>query len=151
MTARKYQITGVGPVSDADGSVDIYTVEPQPFHVTKEWLAAQSKAPEVGDDIVDDVEGGLTLESQQQAEAEEAAHDDAKKADGASEPGSETSATGSAASLGADTQTADTSAPKAQGVSEASEQQVDEVAHHETRLARIERLLQSLGHDLTEF
>lgn len=59
MTTKTHQVTGVGPKAD-DGSCDIFTILPAPFHVTGEWLAAQWKAPEVGDDIVDE-DGVLTL------------------------------------------------------------------------------------------
>jgi hypothetical protein len=57
---KTHQITGVGPQA-ADGSVDLFTVRAQPFHVTKEWLDAQAAYPSVGNEIVEAEDGSLSL------------------------------------------------------------------------------------------
>lgn len=50
---RTHQITGLGPIA-ADGSQKLFTVMTTPLIVSAVWLAAQFRAPQVGDDIVDD-------------------------------------------------------------------------------------------------
>lgn len=57
---KTHQITGIGPQA-ADGGVDLFTVRPTPFHVTKEWLDAQAAYPVVGQDIVEAEDGSLSL------------------------------------------------------------------------------------------
>jgi len=44
------QITGLGP-RKTDGSIYLFTTDPQPFIATAEWLAAQSSFPAVGDEL----------------------------------------------------------------------------------------------------
>jgi hypothetical protein len=57
---KTHQITGLGPVQE-DGSVELFTVLPQPFKVTKEWLAAQPAFPAVGNELVEAEDGSMTL------------------------------------------------------------------------------------------
>lgn len=57
---KSHQVTGVGPLAE-DGSVDIFTVLPQPFHVTPEWLAAQPHYPAPGNELVEAEDGSLSL------------------------------------------------------------------------------------------
>lgn len=57
---RTHQITGIGP-TNADGSVELFTILPKPFVVTAAWLAAQSGPVAVGSDLVEDAAGDLTL------------------------------------------------------------------------------------------
>lgn len=64
------QITGLGPVA-ADGSVELFTVEPHPFKVTKEWLAAQAAYPAVGDELFYAEDGTLTMTSATKVEQEQ--------------------------------------------------------------------------------
>ena len=57
---KTYQITGLGPVQ-LDGSVELFTVLPQPFKVTKEWLENYAAMPTVGDTLEEAEDGSLTL------------------------------------------------------------------------------------------
>lgn len=91
---KVHQITGVGPQNTATGSVDLFTVLAKPFTVTKEWLEAQDRYPGVGDDLVEAVDGTLTLA------VPDAVPDDAqKKTDG--ETSLETSSPASSTGLSA--------------------------------------------------
>lgn len=74
----QHQITGIGPIKP-DGSRFIFTVRPQPFHVTEAWLAEQSKQPAVGDFIEMGDNGALTLVTEAKANddaAEEETNED---------------------------------------------------------------------------
>lgn len=74
----KHQITGLGPVKD-DGSQFIFTAQPAPFVATKEWLDEQLEAPVIGDFLVHELDGTVTLETETQGEGELEAQ---KKSDG---------------------------------------------------------------------
>lgn len=90
MTVKSHQITGVGPQRE-DGSVDLFTVLPQPFTVTKEWLDTQGKYPAVGDSLMETADGLELAYEPEKAAADE--FDAQKKTDGsgASGDGSEVS------------------------------------------------------------
>lgn len=69
---KTHQITGIGPQAE-DGSVQLFTVLPQPFTVTKEWLDAQAAYPTVGNDLIEEGDGTLLLATNTDAvQAEEA-------------------------------------------------------------------------------
>lgn len=57
---KTHQITGIGPQA-ADGSVQLFTTQPHPFTVTKEWLDAQPAYPAVGNELVVEGDGTLVL------------------------------------------------------------------------------------------
>lgn len=62
---KTYQITGLGPQAE-DGSRDIFTIQAKPYRVSQEWLNDQVKEPEVGDEVVEDGGGHLTLKEMPQ-------------------------------------------------------------------------------------
>lgn len=57
---KTHQLTGVGPQSP-DGSVELFTVLPTPFKVSKEWLAEQAVYPALGDELTEAEDGTLSL------------------------------------------------------------------------------------------
>lgn len=57
----KFPITGLGPVS-ASGDVEIFTCRPLPFQASKDWLVQYPALPQVGDELVFDDAGNMTLE-----------------------------------------------------------------------------------------
>ena len=75
------QITGLGPVQE-DGSVEIFTVLPTPFKVTKEWLEQYPAMPAVGDDLVKQEDGKLLLNPAANSPAAPPVEDAQKKTDG---------------------------------------------------------------------
>lgn len=57
---KTHTITGLGPVQ-TDGSVEIFTVLPKPFLVTKAWLDQYPAMPSVGDELAEQEDGTLAL------------------------------------------------------------------------------------------
>lgn len=57
---KQHEITGIGSKRE-DGSCFIFTRLPQPFEVSGQWLADQTKVPTIGDIIEVDDAGILTL------------------------------------------------------------------------------------------
>lgn len=70
---KTYALTGIGPQNTVTGDVPLYTVRPQPFIATKEWLAEQSKYPEMGDSLLVHENGDHVLITEAQALSDEAA------------------------------------------------------------------------------
>ena len=69
---KTHQITGIGPQAE-DGSVELFTVLPQPFKVTKAWLDAQAAYPTVGNELVEAEDGSMSLSVDPNLVAEEEA------------------------------------------------------------------------------
>lgn len=70
---KTYALTGIGPTNQVDGSIALFTVRPAPFIATAEWLAAQSKHPEMGDKLEVHENGDHVLVTEAQAVGDEAA------------------------------------------------------------------------------
>lgn len=60
---KTHQITGVGPQAP-DGSVELFTILPRPFRVTKQWIEQYAAYPSVDDSLTEADDGTLTLVSE---------------------------------------------------------------------------------------
>lgn len=58
---KQYEITGLGPMNTVTGLQKIFTHLPRAFEVNAAWLAAQPKAPEIGEFIEVDDKGAFAL------------------------------------------------------------------------------------------
>lgn len=64
---KTYALTGIGPQNTVTGVVPLYTIRPEPFRATPEWLAEQSKYPEMGDKIEVHEDGTVVLVTEAQS------------------------------------------------------------------------------------